>query len=615
LARKRSLWQRSFVSTAESTESPSWLYRIGQVASAAIPFVIAALRTSSTPQWRDDGTMVHAMDIMVAPGKGAVSTLLMQLMVVFPIGNLHFRHAMLSACSLGVVGYLLFVWVHRLLKRDSSFPILTPFLALTASLTATLAPTLHNEATVGGGSLVAVGLMLSTLLSSEHTTEQEHQPWYWLGTGLCLCFAESIAAGILLTLVLLVQFLLYGTKPRKAPMILFAVGVGMVALPLVGATILRPMSGHLWLEAGRQLSWTHLVPVDVASLRIRGISSWLQTIGIIAFSFAALGLVLAIVKRECRALGSALLLFVLADLIAPVTNAGVLTPSFLAPWRVVAVCGVSASAALGVQYLCRSLLRSRLPFAKQATVMLVVFHLSLGAVASEQSAFESNHSKFLGAQSWTDEALDTLPPNSLVLVRSSAIALRLWSARTVYGQRPDIVIVPLPMLSQGNVAASLLYQEKALTALMRDLSAQGAPGEFALSAVADIHPFYLELDPAWDVSLSRHTMPNHLWLRYASEPLGHSDRKLGLQEDTPSWNRIVNASKKIEFTDVATLQILSEHARQQVISAALSGDRQAATLGLERIEKLATDQVFVDEMRAILDRKQRGSIDLRRALR
>jgi hypothetical protein len=147
--------------------------------------------------------------------------------------------------------------------------------------------------------------------------------------------------------------------------------------------------------------------------------------------------------------------------------------------------------ALGVFEVTSRLLRAKVPMARSGAVLVVVFHLTLIALTSEEAGFAADRSEQLAAEVWADEALGRLEPRSAILVRSPALAFRLWAARLTRGERPDVVVIPVPLLDRGNVASSLLAEERALEPLLRSFALTGAPNEFALSKAADVRPLHV----------------------------------------------------------------------------------------------------------------------------
>ena len=131
------------------------------------------------------------------------------------------------------------------------------------------------------------------------------------------------------------------------------------------------------------------------------------------------------------------------------------------PLHFLALASLAVGVAIGVQTIAGGMLAFSLPMAKGATI-LVMTDLTLAAAAAEDASFRADRGPTRGAEAFTDEAFERLPPGAAVLVRSSALALRMWSARLTFGMRPDVLIVPLPILGESRMTVGLLRAEPGL---------------------------------------------------------------------------------------------------------------------------------------------------------
>ena len=210
-----------------------------------------------------------------------------------------------------------------------------------------------------------------------------------------------------------------------------------------------------------------------------------------------------------------------------------------------------------------------------------------------------------GAEAWTDEAIGSLPPDSLLMVKSEAVAFRLWASRVARGDRPDVTVVPLPLLDRGDTSARLLGLEPHLGPLIRELRVSGKPSEYALSSLADARPLYVEFDQRWDQRLLDHVLPHPFWMRFAPHALGRSDRTAALKEGREAFGRVLEAASK-PTPDPATLSLLTSRAREQAVVLATLGDKQNAGKLLEDLGQLPAEQGFVDELTLRLNSHERG---------
>jgi hypothetical protein len=248
--------------------------------------------------------------------------------------------------------------------------------------------------------------------------------------------------------------------------------------------------------------------------------------------------------------------------------------------------------------------------ARYAAALLVVFDFTLVLVTGEDSAYPADRRTQNAAEVWTDEALGNLPPRSLLLVRSEPVAWRLWAARVTRGERPDVVIVPLPLLSRGSVAARLMALEPGLSALIRDVAVSGQPSELSLSTLADQRPLFVELDPTWDKRLVNHLIPRPFWLRFGPHAFGRSDRAAALEKGRRPFQRVLDHAQTSEHRDRATLTMLGARAREQAVALAALGDRESVSEIVDDLKAINPEDPFLRDLDKRLRRRARGSVDV-----
>jgi len=309
-----------------------------------------------------------------------------------------------------------------------------------------------------------------------------------------------------------------------------------------------------------------------------------------------------------------LLVLVLADLAIPTNHVALLTPDALGALRLMAIAALAVGAALAVQASAVALAKARIPFAQTAGVLLVVFDFTLVFVGAEDSAYACERRGQTAAALWTDEALASLPPNGLVLLRSEAIAWRLLAARIVRGERPDLIVVPTPLLERGNVRARLLAAEPALAPLVREVALSGHPSEYALSTLADARPLFVEFDSSFDHAQLEHLIPQPFFMHFAPEPLGRSDRIAGLLDGADEFQAVIAETTRDGTDDAATRSVLVAEARGQALVAAALGDRKNVDSALATVRALDENDALARDLAAQAKAKPRGELSLAKLL-
>jgi len=566
---------------------PSNLDRAAAALSALVPFGFALARTPLGATWEGDLALLRGLALVGMPGAGGVSTLLVQLASLFPLGSLPFRAALVSAFALGLAGLVVFALARKLLLANLRTERLAPILAALASLATTLSEPLQAEAAIVGGATIALALGATTLLLLPRASGEDVRVQLLLGAALAASFVENAAVGAVLLLAVGAHGLASKPRPSRRSLVRIAAGLlttGLVlALPTLVRAFAKDGSGARDLLAGRLLF--------LESQRLESSPAFVE-IGALSLAVALAGLALGLLRPRLRAFTVALGGIVLVDALLPS-----LLGHGLAPLSALALAALFALAALGLQTAAASLLASPSQATAAAAILLVMLNVSLVAMTAETRLLSAPSRSAEGVESVTSEALQKLPPRAVLLVRSEPMARRLLSARLEEGARPDVTIVPTTRLSTAGFASKLLDEEAAFMGFVRDLAMDGRPKEHSLTTLADARPLLLELDPTWDDRLVSHLVAAGPWLRFAPQPLGRSDRERAFASARPAFERALQAAtREDEKVDPATTAILAVLLRGHAASAGLLGDRDAALELLRDLQSLAPDDPLVAEL-------------------
>lgn len=587
-----------------------WLHPACAWLALGIPLLVTVSRASAFTQWRDDLGVVRALGLVPVGGEGLVSSVLMQLFSFLPVGGRILRAALASAVVLAIGSRLVYAMALRWLEANAWTPRLAPTLALAAALTATLAPTWQLEGTIAAGSTLAAVLVLAALQLRPNRDCDDARVWLGFGAFVAITTLESHAAGAVLVVALAAQVFTLGELPTKRSLTLALSGAVVCAAFCLVPLLARPYARRAWVHLGYTMSSTGLAPLDTVAERSGILATWFREVGLIATLLAFAGAAWGLLRPRTRWLVVPGAVIVAADAFFPASRSGLLAADPLSALRLLAVAVLACAAGLGIQTIAIGLRHAELPFARYAAALLVAFDFTLVLVTGEDSAYPADRRTQNAAEVWTDEAFASLPPHSLVLVRSHAVAWRLWAAKSTRGERPDVVIVPLPLLDRGSVATRLLAMEPALGNLIRDMAVSGQPSELALSIIADKRPLYAELDPTWDRRLLDHLTPAPFWLRFSAHGVGRSDRALGLKKAKTPFERVLAAAQSPAHPDRATLAVLGERAKEHALVCAALGDRQNAGDVLADLRTMQWDEPFVSDLESRLRKRKHGRIDV-----
>lgn len=592
-----------------------WLDSACGQAAFLVPFVVTIFRASPSPLWRDDLPVVRALGLVPAGTEGRVTTVLVQLASLIPLGGRWLRASWVGAFALALCAYLIYLLARRVLERAVETPRLTPAVSLAAALTATLAQSFQLEGTVAGGAPLATALVLAGLMVGYEAIRRRDARWSLaLGGIVGLAASEAHAAALVLVVALIVQGAAHWALPRPRALVAFFGGFGALFAFALAPLVIRPWSAHAGLDFGHGLEASSLALLDASGARTTALGSWLADVGVISFGLALGGLVLGLMRQATRGSLAPLVVLVLGDLAIPTNRVALLTPDALGALRLMAIAALAVSAALAVQASAVALTKARIPFARTAGVLLVVFDFTLVFVGAEDSAYATESRGQTAAELWTDEALSSVPPGGLVLLRSEAIAWRLFAARIVRGERPDVIVVPTPLLERGNVRAHLLAAEPALAPLIREVALSGHPSEYALSTLSDARPLYVEFDPSFDHAQLEHLIPQPFFMHFAPEPLGRSDRIAGLLDAADEFQAVVAETTQGGTDDRATRSVLVAEARAQALVAAALGDRKNVDNALATVRALDENDALARDLAAQAKAKPRGELSVAKLL-
>lgn len=577
-------WQPIDVSEAQRVQERHWLepWLVGLVLAAGL--TVTLWRATPSPTWRDDLAVIRGLGLIPVGGEGVVSGFLIQLFALVPLGGRLFRAAAVGAVALAGSMGAVFHCVRSLVRPWGGHPATASVLAAAGAIMCGLSPSWQWEGTVAGGATLSAVLALLALMQAEQF-QNDAGASFRLGLILGLGLLENRAVGLVTGLAVGLS-LVPGRRfpPQRRLILVLAGGAITFALGLV-PILLRVGSSREIFDLGFRLFQgslfgagqlgSGLVGLDASVPELAALNSssgarqhawdaWLRDLGPIPCGLALLGAYCSAWDVASRRRILPFGLFILADAVFPAARTGILSPDPVSGLRLVAVAGIAILGATGAEFLTRLVRQVALPYARPAAGLLLVFYLMITALAVEGSQVVADERAHSAAEAWTDEALGTLPPRSLVLVRSETAFLHLWAARVAHGDRPDVVIVPVPLLGIGALAGRLVQLEPALAGAVRDFAMEGRPSEFSLSTLADVRPLFVELDPQWDKRLFQHALPAGLWTRFSPHAVGSSDRVLTLEPARAPFERVAQVAGVGSFRDRATLAVIRNTAKDQL---------------------------------------------------
>jgi hypothetical protein len=538
-----------------------------------LPLVVSINAVGGWPDWQTDRAVVRDLGLVPLEWQGGLSTLLAQLAALLPLGGRLLRAEWVSALALALSTRLLYSLIRRALDAAAGFAA-NPVLALCASVLVSLAPVARFEgARIGGASVALALVLLGAHGLWRPGAQRDARTWVLVGGLAGLTFAQDQAAGVVLALLIVARAWL---EPGSAG--------ARAAHSVVGAALFGFLLGAL-LHAVRRFGLELWAAPDLAQLAGAAENElgpalsrlWPSSaeLGPLVALPAALGAALALATRAARRAFAPFLLLVTIELaLRGLWSLAAAPPS--ASTQLLGCAGAAGLFALCVQSGARLAWRVQLPFAKPACALMIAYCATL-VLERLDGTREPDAAAAAGAELWTERALGRLPAASVLLVRSDAALLRLWAARALHDERPDVVVMPTALFASGALGRGALPFTPALSPLVRQLAVSGFADEYTATELAERVPLLGELDPHWDQRLLEHLAPAGLWLRVSPHALAPSARSQAAAESRAAFRELVSVAESAERgRDRGLRRALAPMASQQALTLAALGDRSGA---------------------------------------
>jgi hypothetical protein len=442
--------------------------------------------------------------------------------------------------------------------------------------------------------LAGVGLMLGATLAESHAA------------GLCLAIALAGTAAV---------------EPSRAwtDSAWRLIGATLATFLVLGSLRwIGPLAAHdLTLMAGASALPPSLAPLRGLGLLELAASTGTRLadeLGGPALVLALVGAVIAGSVSRLRALGAWAVPLALA---AGGPLASGVSPEAAPLFLLLASLGVTAFVPVALHALVRSVWRSPLPLARPASLLALTFAITL-VLSRLDRVLLTPTLVSRAATAWSDEALGKLPRDSLLLVRSPALALRLLASRTLHGTRPDVVVLPAGPLTQSSLTRDTTRATPSTAPLLRQLWVNGVADEYSLSHLADERPVFVELDPAWDRRLLEHLRPEGLWLRYSAPALDASDRRTAATSGRAALRRVLadlgierSAPGGLELAqglDRDTRRALGDAVARQALSLVTLAEHDSARRALRAARRIDPDNPLAAGLTVHLAEPARGRV-------
>ena len=162
--------------------------------------------------------------------------------------------------------------------------------------------------------------------------------------------------------------------------------------------------------------------------------------------------------------------------------------------------------------------------------------LALGAsVQFVRSLDASTLASFADTDVFDDGLRRSLPARSIVLVHNPQTIFRYWGGEAEELNRPDVTMIPLPLLSYPKLVDRYVSDEPELKPLLRSYVLDGTLSAPELQSLAALRPVYVEMDVRVTQELMDLLVPEHLYHRVLTADTTDVDEARAMHEHVALW--------------------------------------------------------------------------------
>jgi hypothetical protein len=191
-----------------------------------------------------------------------------------------------------------------------------------------------------------------------------------------------------------------------------------------------------------------------------------------------------------------------------------------------------------------------------------------------RSAEGSTLANFVDTDVFDDGLRRSLPPRSVVLVHNPQTIFRFWGGEAEEQNRPDVTMIPLPLLTYPGLVDRLLKNGPELTPLLRSYVLDGTLSVAELQSLAALRPVYVEMDVRVTRDMMDLLVPEHLYHRVLTADTTETDEARAMHTHARLWGELYQRiGQPIE--EHTKTQLLWRHYADSLYFAGI-GDTNAA---------------------------------------
>jgi hypothetical protein len=147
----------------------------------------------------------------------------------------------------------------------------------------------------------------------------------------------------------------------------------------------------------------------------------------------------------------------------------------------------------------------------------------------------SSLASFADTDVFDDGLRRSLPPGAVVLAHNPQTIFRFWGGEAEELNRPDVTLIPLPLLTYPKLVDRLVVDEPELKPLLRDYVLDGALRATDLQSLATLRPVYVEMDVRVHPDMMELLVPDQLYHRVLTSNAAPADEVDAIRQHAALW--------------------------------------------------------------------------------
>jgi len=233
--------------------------------------------------------------------------------------------------------------------------------------------------------------------------------------------------------------------------------------------------------------------------------------------------------------------------------------------------------------------------------------LLVALAASSQfflSSEASSLARFVDTDVFDDGLRRALPPRAVILVHNPQTIFRYWGGEAEEVNRPDVTMIPLPLLTYPKLVERFVEDEPELKPLLRSYALDGTLSTPELQSLAALRPVFVEMDVRVSPEMMELLVPEQLYHRVLTSETTPTDEAQAMENHAALWadlyQRIGRPLEKHTKT-----QLLWRHYADSLYFASV-GDTNAALRTVTAGLALNPHAKELVRLRAALDKAEPG---------